>query len=106
MSPNFLLIKEAMTWKKQCTAMYDWYYREFCPHVLGWSIDRSEMCLIYQFGWKTSTWAILSDTKDNWKCIKIDKLQDIQMRDWIWHTFGNHSKEQTCVKEVDTTIEF
>lgn len=106
MTSNFILLKEAIQNKKQCTAIYDWYYREFCPHTLWWGKDGTDSCLIYQFWWQTSSWPVLSETKDNWRCIKVDWLQNLQVRDGAWHTFGNHSHEQTCVREIDTEVDF
>ena len=106
MTSNFILLKEAIRNKQQCTAMYDWYHREFCPHVLWSGKDGSESCLVYQFAGNTSSWAITSETKDNWRCIKVSGLQNLQIQDGAWHTFGNHSEEQTCVREVDFKVDF
>jgi hypothetical protein len=36
---NFEIVKRAIDEKRCLSGMYDDYYREFCPHVLGWKIS-------------------------------------------------------------------
>lgn len=50
--------------------------------------------------------ASLLQEADRWRCLKIDGLSDVEIRDGDWHTAGNHSASNTCIAEVDLEVEY
>lgn len=36
----------------------------------------------------------------------LDDLSDVSVEDGAWHTAPNHSREQTCVDEIDVEVQF
>jgi hypothetical protein len=99
------LVKDAILNKRQIIAVYNGYRREMYPHTLGWKGDKQH-CLFYQFGGDSSSGLIVSGSDKNWRCIPIDKLENITVQDGEWHTAGNHSLRQTCVDQIDVEVSF
>lgn len=102
---TYELIKDAILNKRQVVAIYNGYRREMCPHILGWKDDKQQ-CLFYQFGGDSSSGAIVTGSDRNWRCILIDKLENVTIQDGEWHTASNHSRRQTCVDQVDVEASF
>jgi len=101
----YQIIKNAILNKQPVTAMYDGYYRELCPHVIG-TKDGVEQCLCYQYGGDSSRGKITFDSKSNWRCMIISKFSQVTATTGPWHTFENHSKSQTCVDVIDAEAAF
>jgi len=97
------LLKQAILNKQQVIATYNGYYREMCPHVLG-TKNGKQHCLFYQFGGESSSGAIIPGSEKNWRCIPIDGLINVSVRDGDWHTAYNHSKRQTCIDYIDVEV--
>ncbi|MEM9808947.1 MAG: hypothetical protein AAF959_27145 [Cyanobacteria bacterium P01_D01_bin.56] len=96
-------IKDAILNKRQVVAIYKGYRREMCPHTLGLKGSKQH-CLFYQFGGDSSSGAIIPGSDRNWRCIPVDKLESITVRDGEWYTASNHSRRQTCVDQVDVEV--
>lgn len=106
MSPQFLLIRQAILERKQVIATYKRLYREMCPHVLGFTNGRAR-CLFYQFGGE-STHGIFpaNDPRayQNWRCMEVDLLELLSIRDGEWHSLSRETRPQTCVQEIELEI--
>src|SRR5690242_11096097 len=96
---NYDLLKQAIINRLQVVAEYNGYKREMCPTTLGSKGGRAH-CLFYQFGGESSSGAILSGSDKNWRCIPIDMLSIIELKEGTWHAGHNHSRRQTCVENV------
>ena len=95
-------LADAIQNKKQVLATYDGLHREMCPHVLGYK-DGQASCLFCQFGGESSRGIIpLSDPQAylNWRCLHLDKLENVSLRDGPWFSISRHTKAQTCVETV------
>ncbi|MDG0798909.1 hypothetical protein [Pectobacterium punjabense] len=103
MPNNHDLIYQEILERKQIKAIYQGYYREMCPHVLGTKNGRNQ-ALFYQFGGESSQGPIIPDSPSNWRCIQIDGLTDISIHEGPWHTGQNHSRPQTCVDFIEIEI--
>lgn len=91
------VIRETIIHKQQVVATYDGHVREMCPHVLG-TKDGREQALFYQFGGTSGSRPIgPSGSHANWRCIPIDGLRDVSVR--------NGSKRQNCVDRIDVAVE-
>lgn len=101
MPSNFDLLRQAILERKQVTATYDGYYREMCPHTLGWK-DGVRHVLSYQFAGESSQEL---PPEGQWKCMDVDGLSDVTLRDGDWHTGTRKTgKPQTCVDQVEATV--
>jgi hypothetical protein len=97
-------IREAILKKQQVFATFKGFYREMCPHVIG-TKDGKQQALFYQFGGESSSRPIqTTGSLGNWRCIPIDGLSDVKVRDGQWHTAPNHSRTQTCVDHIDVEV--
>ena len=104
-SANFELIRQAIQEKKQVIAEYNGYVREMCPHVVGWKGDR-ENALLYQFGGGSSSGLEPDGSPNNWRCVHIERLSNLQLREGDWHTAPNHSRPQRCVDDIAAEVEY
>ncbi|PWF90153.1 hypothetical protein DD549_20330 [Shewanella algae] len=100
MSNNYDLIRGAILNKQQVFADYDGHPREMCPHVIGTKNSR-EQALFYQFGGSSSSGPIVPNSPQNWRCMPVDRLDNIRIVNGEWHTGDNHSRPQTCVDLID-----
>ena len=101
-SDTYNLIRQAILNKQQVLGMYQGHRREMCPHAIGTKNGR-EKAILLQFGGTSSSG--LGQPEDNWRCIFIDGLTDVSIRDGSWHTASNHSQPQTCIDEIDVEVE-
>jgi hypothetical protein len=99
-SATYDLFREAILEEKQVTCFYQGYYRELCPLIIGHRRGE-ERVLAFQFGGESSR--SLSPGGD-WKCLDLAQVEDARLRDGKWHEGGSHSKEQSCVEEIDLDI--
>lgn len=101
------LLRRAILERKQVIAVYDGKLREMCPHSLGHK-NGNARCLFYQFA-GDSKGQIYSQNDPranlNWRCMEVDKLQSVTLRDGPWHSISKHPGHQTCVDEVDVQVE-
>ena len=102
-SNTYEMVRKAIIEKKQIVAVYQEHKREMCPHVIGTKNGRNQ-ALFYQFGGTSSSGIIDSGSKNNWRCIPIDGLNIVEVRDGDWYSFSGHTKPQTCVDEVDVEV--
>lgn len=102
-SQAYATIRNAILKKLQVVATYQGHVRHMCPHVIG-TKNGKEQALFYQFGGTSSSGPIVPDSTANWRCIPLDGLSVITVRDGPWYTAGNHSRDQTCVDNVDVEV--
>ncbi|MFW5498934.1 MULTISPECIES: hypothetical protein [unclassified Maridesulfovibrio] len=102
---TFELLAEAIQNKKQVHALYKGHKRELCPHVLG-EKNGITKCLFYQFGGESSSRPIVPGSTQNWRCLNIELLDDVEIIDGDWFTADNHSRTQTCVGEVLEIVDY
>lgn len=95
-SSLFCIIESAMKAKNQIVCMYNGFVREICPHTLGWKNGR-EKVLGFQFAGESSK-GLPPDGM--WRCMFIDEIQNLSVREGAWYTSGPHTQRQTCVDEV------
>ena len=85
-------------------ATYNGHRREMCPHVIGTKNGRRQ-ALFYQFGGTSSSGGrIKPGSTQNWRCIPVDGLTNVEVREGEWHTASNHSVPQTCVDIIDLEV--
>jgi hypothetical protein len=104
MMDNYSILKSAILNRQQVLADYKGYYREMCPHVIGRKKGVAH-CLFYQFGGESSSGAILPGSDSNWRCIPVDQLSIISVRDGEWFSVSGHTRRQTCIDVVDIEVD-
>lgn len=91
-------IRSAVIEKKQVIAVYKGLIRELCPHAIGRKNGR-EQAIFFQFGGQSSSG--LANPENNWRCLPLDQLQILEIRDGDWHTAFNHSRPSSCIDWID-----
>jgi len=99
-SDNYSLIRQAIIEKQQIVATYKELLREMCPHTIGTKNGRRQ-ALFFQFAGESSRGL---PPGGEWRCIPVDELLDVSVREGEWHTDDRHSQPQTCVDEVDVEV--
>jgi hypothetical protein len=94
---NYRLVRKAIARKQQVLAFYRGYYREMCPFLIGISRHGRLQALFYQFAGESSQQIGPPGSPDNWRCIAVDELEDVRLRDGDWHSAPNHTRPETCV---------
>jgi hypothetical protein len=98
-SEMYELFERAINGRKQITCMYKGARRELCPHMLGHKRG-DEVALTFQFAGKNEKGL---PTK-GWKCLQLSDVRDVKLRDGAWYGGSGHSKQQTCLDDVDMDV--
>jgi hypothetical protein len=100
----FDLIWDAISKKKPVLARYRGKPRVLCPHVLGYK-NGKEQCLFYQCGGLSNSGLGPVGSSQNWRCIPLDGLDDVELGTGPWITATNAaSRPQTCVDQVVVSV--
>jgi len=91
------LIREATLARRQVVATYNGYRRELCPHVLGTKSGRRQ-ALFFQFAGGSGS---ALPPGGDWRCIPVDGLEDVVVRDGPWHTRVGDQHAERCVETID-----
>jgi hypothetical protein len=99
-------IRQAAIDKKTIVITYNGLERIMCPHVVGKNRNGRLHALCYQFAGRSKDRPIEADgSPNNWRCIDIEKISTILVRDGDWHTAANNSRPQTCVAQIDFEVQ-
>ena len=102
------VLKDAIRNKRQVTAMFDGFPREFCPHAIGWKgptekkANTTYHVIGYQFGGSSKSGL---PPGGQWRCFPVDGLSDVASRAGEWHTGDNHTKPNTCIDQNRIELE-
>lgn len=100
---------EAIRNKRQIVAVYQNKIRELCPHSIGEKVGKNGKpskinCLCYQFGGESSKGVVTPNSNDNWRCLPIEGLTILEVRDGHWYSGGNHSQPNSCIDNVHLEV--
>ena len=95
------LIRSSLISRKPVSAMYKGKPRLFCPHVLGRNRNDVPYALCYQFGGESKSGLVSGPSPDNWRCICIEKLTQVELIEGSWHSPGTHSRPQSCIAKIE-----
>lgn len=99
----YRLIRRAIVRRQQIWAVYKGLPRALCPHAIGHKQGRAR-CLVYQFGGRSQTRAIVPGSPDNWRCMAVDELREVQVREGAWYTAWNFARPSSCIDELDVAV--
>ena len=75
------------------------------PHLLGWTRHRRLQVLSYQYGGDSESGLKPAGSPDNWRCMAVKNLSQVELLDDPWQTAENHSRPQTCIEEVELDVD-
>jgi len=99
---SYAVLRDAIVNKKQVSCFYRNLPREICPHVIGLGKNGREMVLSFQFAGQSSKELPPSG---EWRCMQVDEISNAISRAGPWHTGDNHSRPQSCVKDIDVEVD-
>lgn len=77
--------------------------RLFCPHRLGRNKEGHLRVLCYQHGGESESGLEPVGSPANWRCVILEKLNQVKLVEGHWRTAPNHSRPASCV--VDPHID-
>jgi hypothetical protein len=98
-------IRAAIIHRRPIAAFYRERRRLLCPHLLGWNKHRRLQVLCYQYGGDSKSGLTLGGSPDNWRCLALENLSQVELLDRPWQTAENHSRPQTCIEEVELDVD-
>ena len=102
MLSNYTVLREAILNRKPVVAFYNGYERQFCPHALGMKRGEAQV-LGFQFGGGSSSGL---PPGGEWRCMKVQDLQQLMLTTGPWYTGTSHSKPQTCIDSIDVEVSY
>lgn len=101
----YALIRQAIIDKKIVRAKYRGYIRLMCPHAIGRK-NGQKHALFYQFAGGSSKPLSPDGSKDNWKCMHVNRLSEVSIQDGEWHTANSHTQPQSCIDRIDVEVAY
>jgi hypothetical protein len=99
------IVRKAVETRRPISGVYDGKPRLFCPHRLGRNKEGQFRVLCYQYGGASRSGLKPPGSSDNWRCIALDKLNDVKLLEGGWRTAPNHSRPASCVVDADVDAE-
>ena len=101
---SYDLLREAVLQRKAVACTYKGLVRHLCPHVIGKGKDGAAKALSLQFAGETSSGSLPEGGE--WRCMAVDEMLNVEVIADDWHTLANHSRPQSCVKQVDVEVNY
>jgi hypothetical protein len=98
-------IRSAIVHRRPIAAVYRGRRRLLCPHLLGWNKQRRLQALCYQYGGDSESGLQPVGSSDNWRCLAVENLSQVELIDGTWQTAENHSRPQNCIEEVELDVD-
>jgi len=98
-------VRAAIIHRRPIAALYRGRRRLLCPHLLGRNRQRRLQVLCYQYGGDSESGLDLVGAPDNWRCLAVENLSQLELLDGPWQTAENHSRPQTCIEEVELDVD-
>jgi hypothetical protein len=98
-------IRAAILHRRPIAALYRGRRRLLCPHLLGWNRRRRLQVLCYQYGGDSETGLQRDAPSENWRCLAVENLSQVELLDGPWQTAANRSRPQTCVEDVELDVD-
>ena len=99
---NYDLIRNAVLERDSVSAWYQGHLRIFSPVLLGTKAGEPHV-LGYQFD-GTSHQPLRPDgSPENWRCLRVSELTEVNLLPAIWHTARKRKGSQNCIDQVDVS---
>jgi hypothetical protein len=100
--PKYDLIRNAVLARDSVSAWYQGHLRLFSPLVLGTKAGDPHV-LGYQFGGTSHKVLAPDGSSDNWRCLRVSELTEVNVLPGIWHAPRKGRSFQHCIDQVDVT---
>jgi hypothetical protein len=101
----YRLVWTAIASKRPMQARYHGRHRLFCPHRLGRNRQGQLRVLCYQYGCDSESGLEPPGSPENWRCVVLEKLNQVKLLEDAWQTAPNHSRPASCVIDADIEAE-
>jgi hypothetical protein len=98
-------VRAAIIHRRPIAACYRGRRRLLCPHLLGWNRHRRLLVLCYQYGGDSESGLKPAGALDNWRCLAVEHLSQVELLEDPWQTAENHSRPQRCIEEVELDVD-
>ena len=105
LEPVHAQVRAAIIHRRPIAALYRGRRRLLCPHLLGWNRNRRLQVLCYQYGGDSESGLEPAGASDNWHCLAVENLSQVELLDGPWQTAENHSRPQNCIEEVELDVD-
>jgi len=95
----------AIVHRRPIAALYRGHRRLLCPHLLGWNRQQRLLVLCYQYGGESETGLKPAGARDNWRCLAVEHLTQVELLDDPWQTAENYSRPQRCIEELELDVD-
>ena len=101
MSINLKIILDALDRERSISCYYDGVYRKLSPYRVGWKGGKLQ-CLFYQYSGKSNSSYIDGISNKNWRCLKLNKLHNIEVLDkpLFKPLIVSHKKKSSCIDKI------
>jgi hypothetical protein len=104
LEPVHAQVRAAIIHRRPIAALYRGRRRLLCPHLLGWNRHRRLQVLCYQYGGDSESGLNPAAAKDNWRCLAVENLSQVELLDSPWQTAENRSRPQNCIEEIELDV--
>ena len=101
----YAIVRAAVEGRRPISAVYHDRGRLFCPHRLGRNKAGQLRVLCYQYGGESESGLKPGGAADNWRCIALHKLKNVELLNGAWRTAPNHSRPASCIVDPDVDAE-
>ena len=105
LEPAHAQVRAAIIHRRPIAALYRGRRRLLCPHLLGWNRHRRLQVLCYQYGGDSESGLKPADAADNWRCLAVENLSQVELLDGPWQTAENRSRPQNCIEEIELDVD-
>ena len=98
-------VRAAIVHRRPIAALYRGRKRLLCPHLLGWNRRRRLQVLCYQYGGDSESGLQPAGSSDNWRCLALENLSQVELLDGPWQTAENRSRPQNCIEVVELDVD-
>lgn len=88
--PAWAVLEQALRDRRPVRIRYHGNDRTVCPHALGWKNGRAKL-LAYQTDGATSTGTLPDDTRQRWRSLFIDEIEQADIAISPWQTADNYT---------------
>ena len=99
------LLRIAVAHRRPIAAVYKEFNRLLCPHRLCWNKEGGPRVLSYQYGGESETGLGPPGAQENWRCMALEKIREVELLDGLWHTAENHSRPAHCIERVEIDVD-
>ena len=97
------ILERALTEKRPVRVSYHGHERVLSPHVLGWKNGRAKV-LAYQADGTTSHGALPNNTRQRWRSLFIDEIENPEITDDRWESADNYTPDTNAIDHLELAV--